>query len=96
MGTMKTVLASLGIAGLLIGNTAAAASTRSYQSLPTADFSADSLSRSSEPLTDASFLGEDMDTEGEGTLLLILAAVLVGAGIFLLVDNDDDDVDSPG
>ena len=95
MRTIKTALAALGMVGFLIGNTAVA-STRSYQSLPSADFGVESTSRASAPLTGASFLGDGEEMEQQDTLLLILAAVLVGAGIFLLVDNDDDDVDSPG
>ncbi|HEX2215797.1 MAG TPA: hypothetical protein VHG27_03740 [Xanthobacteraceae bacterium] len=99
MHMIKTVLASLAMGGLLVGNTAVA-STRSYQALPDASF--DAATRASAPLIGASFLGNegflggDEDDDGSGTLLLIVAAVLFGAGIYLLVDNDDDDVDSPG
>jgi predicted transporter len=47
-----------------------------------------SVNRAAAPVEDAS--------EAIGSpLLLILAVVLIGAGIFFLVDNDDDDPDSP-
>jgi hypothetical protein len=50
---------------------------------------AESAARASAPVAQASELA------GENTLLLVLAVVLFGAGIFFLVDNDDDDPDSP-
>ena len=50
---------------------------------------AQSASRAAAPVAEAS------EMAGESTLLLVLAVVLFGAGIFFLVDNDDDNPDSP-
>ena len=40
-------------------------------------------------------VSEESALEGEGSILLILAVVIFGLGIYLLVDNEDDDPDSP-
>ena len=45
--------------------------------------------RAAAPVADASQMG------GQSTLLLLLAVVLFGAGIYFLVDNEDDTPDSP-
>lgn len=58
-------------------------------SLTAAPAMAESVDRSSAPVT------EQSEMAGTSTLLLVLAVVLFGAGIFFLVDNDDDDPDSP-
>lgn len=50
---------------------------------------AQAVDRASAPVADASQLG------GSSTLLLILAVVLMGAGIYFLVDNDSNKPDSP-
>ena len=50
---------------------------------------AQAVDRAVAPVADASQMG------GSSTLLLILAVVLFGAGIFFLVDNEDDTPDSP-
>ena len=49
---------------------------------------AQAVDRAAAPVADASQMG------GSSTLLLILAVVLFGAGIYFLVDNDTDP-DSP-
>ena len=49
---------------------------------------AQAVDRAAAPVADASQMG------GSSTLLLIIAVVLMGAGIFFLVDNDNDP-DSP-
>ena len=49
---------------------------------------AQAVDRAAAPVADASQMG------GSSTLLLIIAVVLMGAGIFFLVDNDTDP-DSP-
>jgi len=43
----------------------------------------------------AASVGDAGQMGGSSTLLLILAVVLMGAGIFFLVDNEDDTPDSP-
>ena len=50
---------------------------------------AQAVDRAAAPVTDASQMG------GSSTLLLILAVVLMGAGIYFLVDNGNNDPDSP-
>jgi hypothetical protein len=40
-------------------------------------------------------VSEESALEGEGSILLILAVIAFGLGIYLLVDNEDDDPDSP-
>jgi predicted transporter len=47
------------------------------------------VSRAAAPVSDANFMG------GDSTLLLILAVILIGAGIFVLADNEDDTPTSP-
>ena len=58
-------------------------------SLTTSPVLAQSADRASAPVAQSS------EMAGESTLLLVLAVVLFGAGIFFLVDNEDDDPDSP-
>jgi hypothetical protein len=48
-----------------------------------------SVERAAAPVASESEMG------GSSTLLLVLAVVLMGAGIFFLVDNEDDSPDSP-
>ena len=55
----------------------------------TASAFAQAVDRASAPVADASQMG------GSSTLLLILAVVLMGAGIYFLVDNDSNKPDSP-
>ena len=50
---------------------------------------AQAVERASAPVADASQMG------GSSTLLLVLAVVLMGAGIYFLVDNDSNTPDSP-
>ena len=50
---------------------------------------AQAVGRAAEPVADASQMG------GSSTLLLLLAVVLMGAGIYFLVDNDSNTPDSP-
>ena len=47
------------------------------------------VSRAAAPVTEASQFG------GDSTLLLILAIILIGAGIFVLADNQSDTPTSP-
>jgi hypothetical protein len=47
------------------------------------------VSRAAAPVADASQFG------GDSTILLILAVILIGAGIFVLADNKDDTPTSP-
>lgn len=47
------------------------------------------VSRAAAPVADANFMG------GDSTILLILAVILIGAGIFVLADNEDDTPTSP-
>ncbi|MGH6785707.1 MAG: hypothetical protein ACREBO_02665 [Novosphingobium sp.] len=47
------------------------------------------VSRAAAPVSDASEFGDD------STILLILAVILIGAGIFVLADNEDDSPTSP-
>ena len=55
----------------------------------TASAFAQAVDRTSAPVADASQMG------GSSTLLLILAVVLMGAGIYFLVDNNSNKPDSP-
>ena len=50
---------------------------------------AQAVERAAAPVADASQMG------GSSTLLLILAIVLMGAGIYFLVDNNSNTPDSP-
>lgn len=50
---------------------------------------AQAVDRAAAPVGDASQMG------GSSTLLLILAVVLMGAGIYFLVGNGNNDPDSP-
>lgn len=43
----------------------------------------------------AASIGDASQMGGSSTLLLVLAVVLMGAGIYFLVDNEDDTPDSP-
>lgn len=63
---------------------AAAALTLSTSPVLAAD-----VSRAAAPVADASMFG------GDSTILLILAVILIGAGIFVLADNEDDTPTSP-
>lgn len=63
---------------------AAAALTMSASSAFAAE-----VSRAAAPVADASQFG------GDSTILLILAVILIGAGIFVLADNEDDTPTSP-
>jgi predicted transporter len=47
------------------------------------------VSRAAAPIADGSQFG------GDSTILLILAVLLIGAGIFVLADNQDDTPTSP-
>ena len=58
-------------------------------SVTTASAFAQVVDRVSAPVADASQMG------GSSTLLLILAVVLIGAGIYFLVDNNSNKPDSP-
>jgi hypothetical protein len=58
-------------------------------SMATAPAMAQSVERVSAPIS------QESEMAGSSTLLLVLAVALFGAGIFFLVDNDDDDPDSP-
>jgi hypothetical protein len=48
------------------------------------------VSRAAAPVADASHMGG-----GDSTLLLILAVLLIGAGIFVLANNNSDTPTSP-
>lgn len=50
---------------------------------------AQAVDRAVAPVADASQMG------GSSTLLLVIAVVLMGAGIYFLVDNDSNTPDSP-
>ena len=50
---------------------------------------AQAVNRAAAPVADASEMG------GSSSLLLILAVVLMGAGIYFLVDNGNNNPDSP-
>lgn len=50
---------------------------------------AQAIDRAAAPVADAGQMG------GSSTLLLILAVVLMGAGIYFLVDNGNNNPDSP-
>jgi hypothetical protein len=50
---------------------------------------AQAVERAAAPVADASQMG------GSSTLLLVLAVVLMGAGIYFLVDNNSNTPDSP-
>ena len=66
---------------------AAAAAALSLAATPA--LAQSSVERASAPVS-----GES-EVAGSSTLLLILTAVLIGAGIFFITDNQDDDPDSP-
>ena len=66
-------------------NLAAAVAAMTLTTVPAM---AQAVDRAAAPVADASQMG------GSSTLLLIIAVVLMGAGIFFLVDNDTDP-DSP-
>ena len=50
---------------------------------------AQAVVRAAEPVADGSQMG------GSSTFLLLIAVVLIGAGIYFLVDNGNNDPDSP-
>jgi len=57
--------------------------------LSTTQAMAQAADRAAAPVADASQMG------GSSTILLILAVILIGAGIYFLVDSEDDTPDSP-
>lgn len=67
-------------------NLAAAVAATTLTAVPAM---AQAVDRAAAPVADASQMG------GSSTLLLILAIVLIGAGIYFLVDNDSNTPDSP-
>ena len=69
-----------------IRNLAAAVAALTMTAVPAM---AQAVDRAAAPVADASQMG------GSSTLLLILAVVLMGAGIYFLVDNGNNDPDSP-
>ena len=66
-------------------NLAAAVAAMTLTTVPAM---AQAIDRAAVPVADASQMG------GSSTLLLVIAVVLMGAGIFFLVDNDNEP-DSP-
>ncbi|WP_126665549.1 hypothetical protein [Croceibacterium ferulae] len=99
MKTLKTIVASLSLATLLVGHTAVAA-TRSVSSLPSSGVSAPaSVDRVGGSLGEAEGLGETAG--GAGLIIAIfgsIAAFLVfleAVGAIDIIGGDDDD-DSPG
>jgi hypothetical protein len=98
MKTLKTIVASLSLATLLVGHTAVAA-TRSVSSLPSSGVSAPaSVDRVGGSLGEAEGLG---GAGGAGLIIAIfgsIAAFLVfleAVGAIDIIGGDDDD-DSPG
>ena len=70
-------------------NLAKLGATITSLTVTTASAFAQAVDRVSAPVADASQMG------GSSTLLLILAVVLMGAGIYFLVDNNSNKPDSP-
>ena len=69
-----------------VRNLVAAVATLTLTSVPAM---AQAVERAAAPVADASELG------GSSTLLLILAIALIGAGIYFLVDNNNNNPRSP-
>lgn len=67
-------------------NLAAAVVATSLTAVPAL---AQAVDRAAAPVADASQMG------GSSTLLLVIAVVLMGAGIYFLVDNNSNTPDSP-
>ncbi|WP_347302350.1 hypothetical protein V5740_10080 [Croceibacterium sp. TMG7-5b_MA50] len=98
MKTLKTLVASLSLATLLVGQSAAAA-TRSSASLPSSGVSAPaSIERVGSSMGAAEGLGDE--SNGLGLILLIFGSVaaflafLEAVGAIDIIGDDDDD--SPG
>ena len=98
MKTLKTVVASLSLATLLVGHTAAAA-TRSAASLPSSGVTAPaSIERVGASMGEAE--GLNGETSGFALLILIFGSVaavlafLEAVGAIDIIGDDDDD--SPG
>ncbi|MFC4294567.1 hypothetical protein ACFO0A_05780 [Novosphingobium tardum] len=68
---------------------AAAVAALTLTATPVLAQTAPALDRAAAPVSDASQVG------GSSTLLLVLAVVLFGAGIYFLVDNNNDKPNSP-
>ena len=99
MKTLKTLVASLSLATLLVGHTAVAA-TRSVSSLPSSGVTAPaSIDRVGGSLGEAEGLGDD--SNGLGLIIAIFGSVaaflafLEAVGAIDIIGGDDDD-DSPG
>lgn len=85
MSAAAAALAMSSVAASAAQTAGAPASTASKLSLS----SAAKMNRASTPVANAQKFG------GDSTLLLILAVILIGAGIFVLADNNDDSPTSP-
>lgn len=85
----KTALALGAAIGLLIGNPALAASTRSGDALPRTNVASLDVSRASAPVADAN------EANSRRSLLLALFAAIGAVGLLVVADSGGDN-DSPG